>query len=239
MDRKLLPSLRETFTDQHSLLEPRSYGFRLLEEYRSLYTAALERTGSQASVVLGVTSPMPREGKTTVATNIAGAMAADLEKRVLLTSCAFSSAGPDTPSQPVRPGLAEFASDPTRDLDELLVRTPLSNLSVLFPGARPENPSRVLRSERMQQVIALFRERFDITVVDLMPMLSASDAQVMAGLMDGVLLVVGLGETSIGAVQRAVRLVPAGRLIGIAANRTQPVLPPWMTRILGGSEWGP
>ncbi len=237
MDRKLLPSVRETYTDQYSLVEQPGYGLRLLEEYRGLYTAALAQIGGSSGLVLGVTSPMPREGKTTVATNVAGALAADLEKQVLLTSCAFSSGDTAAEGQHVRPGLADYVNEPDRDLDDLLVRTPLPNLSVLFPGIRPDNPSRLLRSDRMREAITGFRQRFDITVVDLMPMLSASDSQVMAALMDGIVLVVGLGDTPIGAVQRAVRMMPAGRLVGIAANRAQPILPPWLTRLVGGSEW--
>jgi protein-tyrosine kinase len=239
MKRENLPSVRETFTDQYSLIEQEDFGHRLLEEYRTLYTAAMGRLSREGGIVLGVSSPLPGEGKTTVATNIAGAMAADLEKRVLLTSCAFTSGEPQAQgNQRTHLGLADLIADPDQDLDQLIVRTPLPNLSVLLPGTRPDNPSRLLRSQRMAQALERLRDAFDITIFDMMPMLSASDSQVLAAQMDGVLLVVGLGQSGVDAVQRSVRMLGEGRLVGVAANRAHPLLPRWMLHFLGGGEWG-
>ncbi|MBI3948690.1 MAG: CpsD/CapB family tyrosine-protein kinase [Armatimonadetes bacterium] len=234
MNRMFLPSVRETYSDHQSLVELSESRRRLLEEFRGLYTAVLARMDRDRGIVLGVSSPMHGEGKTTVATNIAGAMAADLEKRVLLVSSVFHPADRRTGE---RPGLAEYLADPARSLEELLVPTPLPNLHVLFAGAAPDNPSRLLRGERMRRTVTELRERFDITVVDLPPVLRASDTQVLAGMMDGILLVVGVGATSIWAAERAVKMLAGANLVGIAANRAQSELPQWLARWIGGNEW--
>lgn len=238
MNRTFLPSIRETYTDHHSLVELAESQRRLLEEYRGLYTAVLSRIGGESGVVLGVTSAMAGEGKTTVATNIAGAMATDLEKRILLTSCDFQGAathgnGPDV----VRQGLSEYVSGTLGSLDELLVATPLPNLSVLFAGQIPDHASRLIRGERMREALETFRQRFHVTVVDLPPVLRASDTQVLASCLDGVVLVVSLGECSKIAVERALRVLDGVNVVGIAANRVQPTLPRWLSQIVGGSEW--
>jgi Mrp family chromosome partitioning ATPase len=81
MSDTILPSVRETYTDEHSLVEPGGVGGRVLDEYRTLYTSVLDHLGQDRGVVLGVCSPLGGEGKTTLATNIAFAMASDLERR--------------------------------------------------------------------------------------------------------------------------------------------------------------
>lgn len=238
MSRMFLPSVRETYTDQHSLIEQADVSRRLLEEYRALYTAVLARIGQDRGVIIGVCSPTVRDGKTTVATNIAVAMAADLERRVLLAACTLQGAErPGQGQKAAHPGLSEYVGDPDQSLDDLLVRTPMMNLWVLFAGARPDNPSRLVRCERMRQALAEFRERFDITVLDLPPVLAASDAQVLASLADGVLLVVGLEHSTVDGVQRAVQALGGTPLLGIAANRLQPQLPRWLSKIVGSGEW--
>lgn len=240
MSRSLLPSLRETYTDCQSLLDKDGAERRpLLEEYRTLYTAMLARLGEQEKVVLGVASPLAREGKTSVATNLAYAMATDLGKRVLLVNAVFPNgeAG-STEGERLHMGLAEYVADPeNRQLDELAIQTPFPDLCVLFAGSPQERPSRLIRSERMRTAISGFREQFDITLVDMPPLLATSDALVLASLMDGVLLVVSQGLCSREALERTVHLVGTNQVVGIAFNRVQPSVPRWLRRFLGGGEW--
>ncbi|MEO5509659.1 MAG: capsular biosynthesis protein, partial [Longimicrobiales bacterium] len=76
-----------------------------------------------------------------------------------------------------------------------------------------------LTSERMRDVIADARERFDWVILDTPPVGLISDASLLASLVDGVLLVIGAGATPCLAVQRAVSEFGADRIIGVVLNR--------------------
>ena len=141
-----------------------------------------------------VTSPFAGDGKTTVSTNLAVGMAAlgssvllietDLRKPVLTKYFG----GPQSP------GLSDVLSGQA-PLSEAIRRSRIPNLSVIVAGPTPPNPSELLGSERMADLIDTVSNMVDIVVLDTPPALPVTDAAVLAPHTDGVILVVRAGQT--------------------------------------------
>lgn len=98
--------------------------------------------------------------------------------------------------------------------------TTIPNLTVLTSGPKPPNPSELLGSARMDQVIAEAKELYDIIIFDMPPVVAVTDAQVMSSKADGTLLVVRENVTKKEDVTKAkelLRLVQA-RMLGVVYN---------------------
>lgn len=200
------------------------------EAFRFLETnVALSPVGGRCRTVL-VTSAGRREGKTTVAFNVA-LSAADAGKRVLLLELDFRHPRvADTLEVAVSGGVAEILRGTASldDVDMLLpvapqpgTRAGASGLTVVCAGTRISNPMQYLRSAAIQTLVQQAAERFDLVVIDAPPLFGQGDAMVAASLADGVLLVV---DARVARRSRLLRLrdvteqLPAP-LIGVAVNR--------------------
>jgi capsular exopolysaccharide synthesis family protein len=158
------------------------------ESYLGLRTSILFSTPDHPPRILLVTSSMPLEGKTMTAANLATALA-KAEPPVLLVDCDLRRPSLHTLFQvPLEPGLSNFL---VGDVNELpLVETLVPDLLVMPAGKIPPNPSELLHSARMQKLFALALEKFGRVVVDSPPLMSVTDAAILATMVEGVLLVV-------------------------------------------------
>lgn len=150
-----------------------------------------------------ITSAAPGDGKTTVACNLAIALA-QAGKRVCLVEADLR-----------RPRVSEYLQlNPGAGLTEVLAGQVSLNdalqdwghgmFQVLAPGAIPPNPSELLGSHQMAQVIASLKRDFDVVILDTPPLLAVSDAAVLASQADGAVVVVRYGKSSRDAVRNAV-----------------------------------
>ena len=158
------------------------------ESYLGLRTSILFSTPDHPPRILLVTSSMPLEGKTMTAANLATALA-KAEPPVLLVDCDLRRPSLHTLFQaPLEPGLSNFL---VGDVNELpLVETLVPDLLVMPAGKIPPNPSELLHSARMQKLLALALEKFGRVVMDSPPLMSVTDAAILATMVEGVLLVV-------------------------------------------------
>lgn len=158
----------------------------------------------QKSIV--VTSPQPDDGKTTVACNLALA-AAQGGKCVLLVDANFR-----------RPTLHKlFKQIPADGLsnilisqgsfDSLVVHTDVPNLDVLGCGPIPPNPVVLLGSDSFKTFIEKVTASYDQVIIDTAPVLHASDAVVIATVVDGVVLTIRANQNSRGVARRALSLL--------------------------------
>ena len=189
------------------------------EAYRTLRTNLIFSQAVQTLKTIVVTSASPGEGKTTTAANLAVTFAQQ-GMRVLLVDCDLRRARLHKMFKvPREPGLTELALE--HEVAANVIReTPVENLSVLTSGTLPPNPSELLGGPRMEAVLEILRERFDVIVLDTPPLLAASDASVLGTKTDGVLLVVRAGQTERAAGQQAVQQLSTvgARIIGAVLN---------------------
>lgn len=169
--------------------------------------------------VIAITSSIPAEGKTMVAMNLASTLAeagftvclvdADLRRPTVTKLMGLPS--------PV--GLTSVLIHQI-DIAEAL-QTAGSNLYVLSSGPTPPNPSEVLASSYVRDIIRSLLDRFDYVVIDTAPLLPVADGSEVAALADGTLLVARHKLTTDAQVKRATTTLARvdAKLIGVVLNR--------------------
>jgi len=186
----------------------------LAESFRATLTSIFMsgQNGSDRQILL-VTSPSPREGKSTVATNLAIAIA-EIRQRVLLIDADLRR--PRIHSifdQANTWGLSDLLKEETPCAEypsEALGRkTHVPSLFSMPSG--PANPSvaRLLYSDRMAELVGRLRTEFDTIVIDTPPVLSVADARILSRLADAVVLVVRAGQTTREAATMAMNVFEA------------------------------
>jgi len=196
------------------------------EEWPALEAFRILRTNIQFADVdcpvrtLLVTSAGPGEGKTSVVTNLGTAMAQG-GRKVLLVDTDFRRSGLHRAFDvPNLTGLTSLFLDDV-GLEGSIVDTDVPGLYVLPGGPLPPNPSELLGSQRMAQLIGQLQAFADVVLFDAPPVLACADAMVLASQVDGAVLVIDSRSTRREAVVRAVEMLRnvGARVLGVALNK--------------------
>jgi len=120
-----------------------------------------------------------------------------------------------------RAGLTDVILRDPGQWSGLTIASGVPNLSLLLSGSLPPNPSELLGSKRMHQLVAYLHQFNDVVIIDVPPLLPVTDALVLSSLTDGVLMVIDYGRTRIGeAVQGKIQLDQSGaRILGVVMNK--------------------
>ena len=102
----------------------------------------------------------------------------------------------------------------------MIQRTSVENLSILPSGPKPPNPSELLSSPRMDQILAEARQLFDVVIFDMPPVVAVTDAQIMSSKTDGTLLVVRENTSRKESLTKAKELLEMvqARVLGVVYN---------------------
>jgi len=166
----------------------------MADAYRSLRTALLLSTAGTPPQVLLITSSVPREGKTTTSVNTAVVFAQN-NRRVLLVDGDLRRADLYRCFNfPHNGGLsaALVGEDPAKFY---ISHPDLPSLTILPAGNRPPKPPDLLDSDRMRELIALWRQEFGQVIIDAPPLIGLSDAVILATMADTVVLVVRANQS--------------------------------------------
>lgn len=204
-----------TDSDQHSIAA---------EAYRSIRTNLQFLTVDNPPRVIVISSAAPGEGKSTLAVNLAVALAqsgsrvmlleADLRRpRVTRYMGLISGAGLSN----VLGGTASLHD----------VAQPWGGdgrLTVLAAGPMPPNPSEMLGSGAMRKLLMELRQRFDYVIIDAPPLLAVTDAAVLTNLSDGCVLSTRYGKTRREEIEEAAAALKRidAPLLGVVLNRVPP-----------------
>ncbi len=224
-NRKLLQSWRGQSSDRSklsaylvSLLEPKSPA---AEQFKRLRTALLRKMKARMGNVLLVTSAIQGEGKTTTALNLAISIAQGMNETVLMIDTDLRKPGVHTHlGIEVERGLVDYLRGEC-SLPELLVKTEIPKLTILPSGEPPENPSELLASDRMSQLLREVKGRYEnrFVVLDTSPVNIFADTAILAPQAEGVLLVVKDGGTPRDFVHRAISQLDGSNLFGLILNQ--------------------
>jgi capsular exopolysaccharide synthesis family protein len=193
------------------------------EAYRGLRTQLYFSTQGRGHQVIQVTSPVPGDGKSTLAANLALSVAQS-GKRTVLIDCDFRKPrvhklfgvpAPETGLAGVVAGVVPLASE--------LVPSGVANLDLLACGPRPANPAELLTSPQFQQVLSELRTIYDFVIVDSPPLLAVTDPAVVAPRVDGVLLVFRMTKKARPMAERACEQLAAvgANVLGVVVNGSQ------------------
>ena len=189
------------------------------EAYRGIRTGILFSSAESEPQVIMVTSAGPQEGKTITSSNLAITMAQSGNKVVLL-DCDMR-----------RPRVNKlFGISRNRGMTNLLVEktdlkltvfnTSIPNLHVIPSGPIPPNPSEILGSKRMEELIEVLRKNFTRIIIDTPPITAVTDAALLGKLSDGVVLVVRANRTVRDMAKTGLEQLRAvgAKLLGVVLN---------------------
>ncbi len=188
------------------------------EQYRRL-AAALHHAQSATGVkVVMIASAVASEGKSLTAANLALTLSESYRRNVLLIDADLRRPSLHTIFK-VRgaPGLNEGLTAP--DEPKLPLHDVSPRLTILPAGMPNSDPMAGLTSRRMQSLIDEAREAFAWVIIDTPPVGLLTDANLLASMVDGAVLVVKAGSTPYELVKRAVDTIGPAKLLGVVLNR--------------------
>lgn len=191
----------------------------VVESYRMLRTSVLLSTAGAPPKTILITSSQPGEGKTTTAVNTAISLS-QLGASVLLIDADLRRPAIHKAFKiPHTRGISNYLSSHT-PLDDLIVKLPIPNLSVLPCGPIPPNPAELISSDRMKELLRALSQRFDHILIDSPPLISVTDPVILSTMVDGSILVVQAGKSTRELVRRARRELSGvgARVFGVVLN---------------------
>lgn len=191
------------------------------EQFRSLRIQLNQLHEKRELRAISVASSLSGEGKSFVAVNLAHALSVQREHRVLLidTDLRRGSIAGFLGAEST-PGLGEYLQGQV-SLESVIQRGTGGNLYVIPSGARISEPGELIGGLRMRELFLRIRPLFDWIVVDTPPAVQFADAGMITDLCDGVLMVVGSGQTPVQLAKRAVHNLRQDRILGIVLNRAE------------------
>jgi len=189
------------------------------ERFRTLRSRLYKIASTRKLKKVLVTSGIAGEGKTFVASNLAQSIVQQPELRVLLIDADLRSPRlHQLLGAPNCPGLSDYLKG---EADEYAVihRGMKENLFLIPCGSQVSNPSELLLSERMKQLLNLLTPCFDWIIMDSPPTLPVHDASILADITDGVLFVVRAGSTDAEIAERTAAEFKDKNLLGVVLNQ--------------------
>ncbi len=194
------------------------------EAYRSLRTSVKFLALDTSVKTILVTSTAASEGKTVTAANLATVLAQRGDRVLLVGGDLRRPRVHELFGSPQSPGLTTVLVGDATAASVTYAVEEVPGLHVMPPGATPPNPAELLDSSRARELFASLRNSFDAVIVDAPPVLPVTDAQILAGSADAVLLVVAFRETSKRGLARSIELLSQvdAPLVGIVLNLVPP-----------------
>jgi exopolysaccharide transport family protein len=174
------------------------------ETIRQIFTALRLSNVDRPPRVIQVTSSVPAEGKTTLSVSLATALAQAGHKVVLVDlDMRHPSVGRELGTRALGRLVEYMAGDASAD--ELIYPVPELGIEVISVDRQSANPGALIASQRMKELVASLRERYDYVVVDSTPVLGVTDSKLTAELVDAVLFVVRWEKTTKDVAEDALK----------------------------------
>lgn len=210
-----------------SHLEPKS---PISEVFRALRTNLQFIYKSDNCQTILITSTVQSEGKSLVASNLATTFAQAGKRTLLIDSDMRRPRQYKIFSTKSSPGLSNYLSNIVRNekkdnlkAEECIIKTEIENLSLLPAGDIPPNPSELLLSSRIEELIKEVSERFDTVIFDGAPCLLVTDSVILSRLVSQTLLVTSYKNTKKDDLREVKKRIDniGGNIVGVVLNKVE------------------
>ena len=190
------------------------------EAFRNIRTSILLSFSEKPPKKIAISSPNPAEGKTMIAINTAIALSQTGAQVLIIEADLRKPRVYKIFDQENGVGLSNFLSGHA-ELDSIIRKTGVPNLSCILAGPLPPNPSELLGSYLFRNMIESLGDRFDHIILDVPPVLGFADSLILSTSVDGIILVVHGGKTPKETLQRAkdVLVQVNAKILGVVINR--------------------
>lgn len=205
--RKKLKQMSRNQKKPTSMIAATKPNSRVAEQFKTIRTNIQFSMATKNLQTILFSSSGPFEGKSTICTNVASVFA-DQGKRVLVVDADMR-----LPSIAKifhlenKVGLSTLMTSKHLKVKEAIQHVESVLLDVLPSGIVPPNPSELLASERMDEIIQELKQEYDLVLFDLPPIVSVTDAQILATKIDGVILVIRKDIADVEDVYKAKELL--------------------------------
>lgn len=191
------------------------------EAFRTIRTNIQFSSVNNSLQTIVFTSCTQDEGKSTVVANL-GIVMAQAGHKVILLDCDFRNPTQHKLFQLHNKGLSNCVASGT-DVFEIIQHSGTPGLDVLTSGPVAPNPSEILASDRMKEVLSALKNQYDYVLVDMPPILPVTDAAVMASRVDGVIMITAWNHDAPAVAKEAkTRLEQAGaKILGVILNKVE------------------
>ncbi|MDD2363063.1 MAG: CpsD/CapB family tyrosine-protein kinase [Oscillospiraceae bacterium] len=204
------------------LMISESAPFHIREAFKTIRTNLLFTLATKESKTFAVASAMPNEGKSTTAANLSVVLA-QTGAQVLLMDCDFR--------KPSVHRLFRLSADKgltsilcgIDKIEEALNENVVPNLDIITAGPMSPNPSELLGSSRMAELLSIVQKAYDYVVIDASPINIVSDAVIIAKQTAGVVLVTRQGQSRHDQLQKAIESCKFAEvdILGIVLNESK------------------
>lgn len=207
-------------TNENNLIVTSNPKSPISEVYRALRTNIQYSSSEIAIKTIMITSAQAGEGKTTTISNLAVAYAQEGKKTLLIDGDMRKPSLHRMFSQPNRSGLSLILSGEAT-LHESICTTIIENLLLIPSGPIPNNPSELINSSLMKQLLENFKEEYDVILIDTPPVLAVTDSIITSALCDGVILVAAAGKVKKEYLKKAKERLDHvnARILGVVLNQ--------------------
>ncbi len=203
----------------------RNLSFAASEAYKLLRTNLMfSMADSGECKVIGVTSALRGEGKSTTAMNLSYTLAESGKKVLLIEGDMRIPVAAKTLEISAVPGLSAVLAGLNRAEEVIKPAGIIANLDVIPAGEIPPNPSELLSSDKMKQTVEDLSKRYDFIILDLPPVNAVSDALAVSGLLSGMIMVVRQNycdQQALGYAMRQLEFMQV-KLLGFVMNYSEP-----------------
>lgn len=199
-------------------------GFQVRESYKAARTNIAYSILKKGCKKVAFTSSTKSEGKTVTSINVASALAQQVATKVLVVECDLRRPRVNTALKiEPTPGLTNYLNDEC-SLEDIIRDTKIDNLKAIAYGAIPPNPSELLASEAMADLIKTAEKEYDYIIFDTPPVDIVIDAVPILKASDGVVIVARNNSTTYPELAKTVETVERtdAKIIGVILNRVKP-----------------
>lgn len=194
--------------------------FQTTEAYKKARTNIVYSIVKKGCKKIVFTSSFKSEGKTTTALNVAIALSQQVDTKVLVIDCDLRRPTVHTVMElDSKKGLVNYLNDEC-GLEEIITKSDYENLDFITFGAIPPNPSELLASETMADMIGKLERVYDYIIFDTPPVNMVVDIVPLISLSDGIVFVVKNNDTTYPEFNRGIDLLKRnnGKILGIIIN---------------------
>lgn len=206
-------------------IDTEALGFQVRESYKTARTNIAYSIFKKGCKKVAFTSSTKGEGKTTVTSiNVASALAQQVGTKVIVVECDLRRPRVNTALKiSPTPGITNYLNEEC-SLKEVTKDTKIENLKAITYGAIPPNPSELLASEAMAELIKTLEKDYDYIIFDTPPIGVVIDALPIMKASDGVVIVARNNSTTYPELERTVEVIKRtdAKILGVILNRVKP-----------------
>lgn len=205
---------------EHYLITDKSIPFNITESYKTMRTNLIFSLSTSDKKIITVSSSLPGDGKSTIAANLAIALSQLDGNKVLIIDADMR--------KPVmhrlfnvknNVGIAEYLGKMNQK-SECIQKSSVPNLYIIPSGSLPPNPSELLGSEQMANLLSEVSKEYDYILIDMPPVNIVSDPLTIGGKISGMVVVTHYGKTTYDDIDELMRKVQTSdtKILGLVLN---------------------